>query len=96
MKKVIFSLLFLVPGISSAVSTDWFDRNEINRNVRCPIQICAMNDYGRTYTQTCNELRSYGTTFRGQPVIRLKDERGQSCYCPCDYGYEARARNGGY
>lgn len=94
MKKVIFSLLFLVPGISSAVSTDWFDRNEMNRNVRCPIQVCAMRDYGHTYTQTCNELRSRAFSWQGQPVIRLKDERGQSCYCPCDYGWEARARKG--
>lgn len=70
MKQIIFFVLMLVPGVSSAVSTDWHDQNDLNLHVRCPIQICAMKDYGQIYIQTCNELRSYGSIFRGQPVIR--------------------------
>lgn len=93
--KSLWTLILLIPNLSSAsVLTDYFDRYQINQNVRCPIRVCAMDDYGHTYTRTCDDLRERvrGRMNPGQPVVLLEDDRGQGCYCPCDYGLERRAR----
>ncbi len=92
MKNIMLALSFSTFSAHAGPRTDYFDYNEKNRNVRCPVQVCAMDDYGRSYTQICRDLREMPSARGRLPVILLKYQRGQGCYCPCDYGYEARAR----